>query len=169
MALGPASAPMSIPSANPLEVVEEIVNANEWAFDRANEDELIVEIGGKFCDYRLFFIWRDDVSALHFTCVFETKAPAQRRRDVHDLLVMVNEKMWLGHFDLCHEDGVPMFRHTILLRGARGASVEQLEDLVDVALSECERFYPALQYVCWGGKSAQDALAASMFDTVGEA
>ena len=157
------------PPSNPLDIVEEIVGANEWAFERANEDELVVEITGRFCDYRLFFIWRQDLSALHFTCVFDARVAGTRRGEVHELLARVNEKLWLGHFDLCQEDGVPMYRHTILLRGARGASVEQLEDLVDVALNECERFYPAFQYVVWGGKRASDALSAALFDTVGEA
>jgi hypothetical protein len=36
-------------------------------------------------------------------------------------------------------------------------------------LIDCERFYPAFQYVVWGGKSASDALAAAMIETVGEA
>ncbi len=42
---------------------------------------------------------------------------------------------WLGHFDLLSEEGLPLLRHTIPLRGARGASVEQLEDLLDAAAS----------------------------------
>ena len=62
-----------------------------------------------------------------------------------------------------------MFRHTVPLRGLRRASVEQLEDLVDAAFSECERFFPAFQFVIWGGKSAGEALDAALFETVGEA
>jgi len=62
-----------------------------------------------------------------------------------------------------------VFRHTTLLRGAGGASVEQLEDLVDIALTECERYYPAFQFVIWGGKNPSQAIAAAMLDTVGEA
>ena len=48
-------------------------------------------------------------------------------------------------------------------------SAEQVEDLVDIALSECERFYPAFQLVLWGGKSPLEAIAAAMIDPVGEA
>ena len=77
--------------------------------------------------------------------------------------------LWLGHFGLTQESATPLFRHTIPLRGAPGVSVEQLEDLVDVALNECERFYPALQLVVWGGRSVGDAIAAAHMDTVGEA
>lgn len=156
-------------SPNPLDTIEEIVAANDWAFDRASEDELVVELTGRWCDYRLYFMWRDDVSALHFTCVFDARVPNTRRREVNDLLAMANEKLWIGHFDVSSEDGMPMFRHTVPLRGARGASVEQLEDLVEAAVSECERFYPAFQFAIWGGKSAAEAMAAAMFETVGEA
>jgi hypothetical protein len=62
-----------------------------------------------------------------------------------------------------------MFRHTIPLRGMPGASIEQLEDVVDTALTECERFYPALQLVVWGGRSVSEAIAAAHMDTIGEA
>jgi hypothetical protein len=36
-------------------------------------------------------------------------------------------------------------------------------------LSECERFYPAFQFVVWGGKSPAQAIASAMIDPVGEA
>jgi len=36
------------PAANPLDIVEEIVAANEWPFDRTSEDELVVEITGRW-------------------------------------------------------------------------------------------------------------------------
>lgn len=156
-------------SGNPLDILEELVNANEWRFDRATDEEMLVEIAGKWCDYRLFFQWQEDLSAMYFSCLFDMRAPPQKRVAIAELLALVNEKMWLGHFDLCSDDLVPMFRHTVLLRGAGRVSVEQLEDLVDIAVSECERFFPAFQYVLWGGRTPADAMAAAMIETIGEA
>ena len=46
---------------------------------------------------------------------------------------------------------------------------ELLEDLVDIAVTECERFYPAFQFVIWGGKSPVEAMTAAMLETEGEA
>ena len=51
---------------NPLDLVEELVGHNEWAFDRASTDELAVEIDGRWSGYRLFFLWQQDMGALHF-------------------------------------------------------------------------------------------------------
>ena len=65
---------------------------------------------------------------------------------------------------------MPLFRHSVLLRGTPSASVESLEDMVDIAMTECERFYPAFQFVLWGGKTPTDALAnAAMLECAGEA
>ena len=155
--------------AHPLDLLEEIVGANDWAFDRASHDELAVEIAGRWCDYRLYFLWQEDIGALHFSCLLENRVPVKKRREVSLLMALLNEKMWLGHFDLSSDDGTPMFRHTLLLRGAGQVSVEQMEDLVEIALHESERFFPAFQFVIWGGKSAEDAVNCSLLDVAGEA
>jgi hypothetical protein len=106
---------------------------------------------------------------MHFTCAFDMKVPDAKKVPIFELLGMVNEKLWLGHFGLWEEESVPMFRHTSLLRGTTGPVPEQVEDLIDIAVGECERFYPAFQFVIWGGKSARDAMAASLLETQGEA
>jgi hypothetical protein len=157
------------PTTNPIDLVEEIVLANEWRHDRASDEEMFIEISGRWCEYRLLFMWQREMSALHFSCGFEMKVPRSRRGSVYELLATVNERMWLGHFDLAPSDQSPSFRHGVLLRGAMGASVEQIEDLVDISLTECERFYPAFQFVVWGGKSPEEAIASAMIDPIGEA
>ncbi len=159
----------TVGSANPIDLVEEIVQANEWMHDRATDDEMVVEISGRWCDYRLLFLWQRELNALHFSCAFEMKVPRVRRAAVFELLAVVNERLWLGHFDLACDDHSPAFRQGVLLRGAYGATVEQIEDLVEISLSECERFFPAFQLVVWGGKSAEEAIAAAMIDPIGEA
>jgi hypothetical protein len=154
---------------NPLDIVEEIVAANEWLFERNTSEELVVELSGRWCHYRLFFVWQPLISALQFSCQFDMKVPDGRLPAVHELLAVMNGKLWLGHFEMCTEDNSPLFRHTLLLRGVRGGAVETLEDLVEIALTESERFYPAFQLVIWGGKRAEDALGAAMIETIGQA
>jgi len=102
---------------NPLDVLEELVDANEWRFDRNSAEEMLVELSGRWCDYRLYFIWQEDLSAISFSCIVDLRVPSHRRASFLELLGAVNEKLWLGHFDLGVEEPVPMFRHTILLRG----------------------------------------------------
>lgn len=157
------------PVINPLDLIEQFVVANDWAYDRRSDDELAVEVPGRWCNYSQYFAWREDMGAVHFTCAYDMKVPDSKRAVIYELLAIVNEKLWLGHFGLWEEEGTPMFRHTALLRGTPGLSPEQVEDLMDIAVDECERFYPAFQFVIWGGKSPRDAIAASLLETVGEA
>src|SRR5437899_4999671 len=89
---------------NPIDLVEEIVVANDWAHDRASEEELIVEISGRWCDYRMYFLWQEELSALHFSCGFDMKVPKRRRGPLYELLALANERLWLGHFDLAGGD-----------------------------------------------------------------
>lgn len=156
-------------STNPLDILEQIIAANEWAFERRSDGEMAAEAPGKWCDYGLHFSWSHEISAMAFTCAFDMKVPAEKREKIYELLALANDRLWIGHFGIEAEDGVPVFRHSVLLRGAQGASAESLEDMVDIAITECERFFPAFQFVLWGGKSPSDALAASMLDCVGEA
>jgi hypothetical protein len=95
--------------------------------------------------------------------------PEKRRAALYELLALANERLWIGHFGMDADDGMPVFRHSVLLRGAPGASTESLEDMVDIAITECERFFPAFQFVLWGGKSPADALQAALLECVGEA
>ena len=156
-------------AVNPLDVVEQVIVANEWAFDRRNDSEMAAESPGKWCNYGLYFSWSREISAMHFTCAFDLKVPAQQRTALYELLALANEKLWIGHFGMDSDDGMPLFRHSVLLRGASAASAESLEDMVDIAITECERFYPAFQFVLWGGKTPEDALQAAMLECVGEA
>ena len=158
---------------NPLDVLEQIIAANEWAFERRSEGEMAAEAPGKWCDYGLYFSpGPQEISAMHFSCAFDLKVPPRSAVPgaVFELLAMANEKP----VDRALRDRqrgwrCRVFRHSVLLRGAPGASAESLEDMVDIAITECERFYPAFQFVLWGGKSPADALQAAMLECVGEA
>jgi len=157
------------PQNNPLDVLEELVSANDWAFDRHSEWELLIEVAGRWCGYHMYVVWDRHLNAMVFTCQLDLRVPETRRAAVFELLISVNESLWLGHFDFVADDASTMYRYAIPLRGAPGLSVEQLEDLVDVAMQECERFYPALQLVVWGGRSVAEAVMVARMDTIGQA
>lgn len=156
-------------AAHPIDIIEQIAVANDWPHDRQCDEEIVIDVAGQWADYRLFFTWLDHISAMHFACAFELNIPDSRRGAIYELLAKINEGLSVGHFDLWADRGLPVFRAALLLRGIGGATVEQLEDLVDIGLTESEKFYPAFQYVTWGGKSPDQAVDAALFETVGEA
>src|SRR5436190_5139608 len=157
------------PRVNPLDIVERVAAHHGWPFERAGNEEITIVAEGKWSDYQVSYTWMFDIEALHLACAFELKVPERCRGEVQQLLSLINEQMWVGHFDLWTQDGLIMFRHALLLAGGGEASGGQCEALLATALDACERYFPAFPFVVWAGKPAREALDAAMFETQGEA
>jgi hypothetical protein len=108
------------------------------------------------------------LEALHLACAFDFRATNARLPEVYRLMASINEQLWLGHFDLWRQDGMLLYRNGLLLAGAK-THVGQCEGLLTAALEACERYYQSFQFVLWAGKSADEALAATMLETRGTA
>jgi len=154
---------------SPLDVVERMAAGNNWPFERAGEDEIGLVVTGRWTNYQVSFTWMNDIETLHLACAFDMKVPEPRLADVQKLIGLINEQMWIGHFDVWTQNGVVMFRHALVLAGGVRASGRQCEAVLASALDSCERYFPAFQFVVWAGKSAREAMESAMFETTGEA
>ena len=154
---------------HPLDIVERLASLRDWIFDRAETDEMSVAVSGRWSDYHVAFTWIEDVEALHVACAFDLKVPDRRRTEILTLVSLVNEQLWVGHFDLWSTDSVVMFRHSQLLTGGAAPTQAQCAMMLKSAVDACERYYQAFQFVLWAGKSAREALDAVLFETEGEA
>lgn len=155
--------------SNPLDSVEEILYANDWIFDRMTEDELTVQITGKMGEYKLFFHWQEQYSAMKFVCQYDLDV----KRDAMDMaaktMTSINSGLWLGHFDFREGTEIPCFRHTTLFRGQTQTSgADHIEDLVDIALAECERFYPVFDILSRGVPANDCDLSLALMTVAGE-
>jgi hypothetical protein len=156
-------------TANPVDLIEQIAASHDWAFDRSGEDEITISVSGSWCDYNISLSWMGALEALHLACAFDFKINERPKNDVMRLLALVNEQLWLGHFDLWQSEGVIMYRNALLLTEGMEAGTGQLEAMLAAAVDACERYYQAFQFVIWAGKSPEDAIAAVLFETQGEA
>jgi hypothetical protein len=155
--------------ATPLEVVERLAASNHWPFERTGDDEITLNVTGRWTNYQISFTWMADIEALHLACAFDMKVPELRLNEVQALVALINEQLWIGHFDVWMQNGVVMYRHALVLAGGVAASDRQCEALLASALDACERYYPAFQFVIWAGKGAREAMDSAMFETSGEA
>ncbi len=154
---------------HPVDVVERLAALNEWAFDRADEDEISILVAGVWANYEVAFTWLPDMESLHVSCSFDLKIPPRKRAEVSSLVQLINEQLWLGHFDLWSRDDIVMFRHAHCLAGGARASDLQCRTIVNAALAACEKHYQAFQFVLWAGRGAQESLELAMFETSGNA
>ena len=155
-------------ASNPIDLVEQVAAAHDWATDRNSDDELTLIVAGSWTDYHISLNWRDDLETLHLACAFDFRVPDNRLNEIYRLVAQINEQLWVGHFDVWLQEGLIMFRHGLMLNGAL-ATTHQCEALLGAAFDACERYYQAFQFVVWAGKESREALASTMFETEGQA
>ncbi|BBC74111.1 conserved hypothetical protein [Altererythrobacter sp. B11] len=154
--------------AAPLEMLAQLFQAHGWPCEFVNDDEVCGEVQGSWTTYQLRGIWRPEDRVLQLICLPEIRVPEAKRKAAYELLALINEQLWIGHFDIWSNGGVLLYRHGLMLGdGLLGLSVGQLA--VESAVAECDRFYPAFQFVLWGDKRPREALEAALVDAAGEA
>ena len=155
--------------AAPVDMLAALFEARGWAVEEHTEDEIAGEIQGSWAKYQVKAVWRSMDNVLQLICVPDIRVAKDKRTAAYELLSLVNEQMWLGHFDLWSNGGVIIYRHGVLLSDDGMLSVNQAQALIESAVEDCDRFYPAFQFVLWGDKSPEDALDAALVDAAGEA
>ena len=88
---------------------------------------------------------------------------------MNDLLATINSKLWIGHFAVMAGFNAPAFRHTIMMNGTSEHKARELEDIIEIALGECERFYAAFQFAAFHNMPAQQAMDCALMECVGQA
>lgn len=154
---------------DPLEVVEHVLNAENLPFDRTEEGDLAFSLAGDWKDYELWFAWRPDGDCLQLCCALDLRTPKSRFKAAHELTGLVNRRTWMGHFELWADDGEIVFRHSLALPLGERPTLAQAASMIDAAVEAADRYYPAFDFLIRGGKKAQDAIDACLFETVGTA
>ncbi len=160
--------------AAPIDMLEHVFDANGWAFERSGDEEISTSITGSWATYELRALWREEDRVLQLIARAELVAPDARRAAAYEALGLINEQLWMGHFELWSADGAIIFRHATLLDAADGdaspdLTLGQAEVLVEAAVEEFDRFYPVFQLVLFADKAPAEAMAAALLETVGEA
>ncbi len=155
--------------AAPVEMLSALFDAHGWSFEQVSEDEVTVEIPGSWTTYQLRAIWRQEDCVLQLLCLPEIRVNDDKRPVAYELLAMINEQLWLGHFDMWSQGGMLLYRHGLMLGDDGMLSIDMAQMAIESAVAECDRFYPAFQFVLWGDKSSREALDAALVDAVGEA
>lgn len=154
--------------ADPLDVVEHVLTAENLPFDRTEDGDLAFALTGDWKDYELWFAWRPEGDCLQLCLSMDLSTPEADRAAARELIAAINPRVWLGHFELWDE-GEIIFRHGMALMSGDQPSLAQAAAMIDVAVEAADRFFPAFSFMLQGAKSPTEAVAACMFETVGEA
>ncbi len=153
----------------PLDVFEGVMADCDWACERASPDELTAAVQGSWSAYQVRLVWRPEDQVLQLVCMVDMRVPEAKRQGMYETLGLINERLWLGHFEMWATDGDLLYRHATAIDPDIGITPGQAELLIQAAIAECERFYPVFQFVLWAGKRPIEAIELAMLETAGEA
>ena len=154
---------------DPLDVVEHVLSAENLDFDRTDDGDLAFALAGDWKDYELWFAWRPEADCLQLCLSLDMQAGVERRGEAFELLSLINQRVWLGHFEMWADEGEIIFRHAMAMPSGDRPTLAQAASMIDAAVEAADRFYPAFDFLIRAGKSPDDAMAACMFETVGQA
>jgi hypothetical protein len=167
--MAPTQASIDLTLAHPIDLVTRFVVRQDWLVQKQDQDAVLAEIPGRWSDYQLAVSWQDGEETMLVVCRIDMRADRAQLGELAMLAALLNQQLYIGHLALDMSSCELELRHTLALRGAGGATPEQVEDVVDIMLGECEQVYPAIYQVVSGALNAGDAAAAVMMITEGEA
>lgn len=168
MALFDSSFPIADDLA-PIDMLSAIFQARGWLCDGGQVDEIACEVPGSWGKYQLRASYHSDDNTMHLLCVPDIRVSADKMAPFYELIARINEMMWLGHFDLWSKTALLSYRHSVLLSDGGHLGLDQAQTLIEHAMNECDRFYPAFQFVLWSDKTPQQALDDALIEAAGEA
>ena len=134
--------------SNPLDAVEDLFRSYEWSFDRFSNDKLSVQVTGQYDSYDVTMTWDELSNCLQFIACYRFPVEAENYSLAAEALLKINARLWLGHFVISQDNYLPALRHTCLFRGFfHSSGAEQIEDLIDIAIQEAEKFYPVFDWL----------------------
>jgi hypothetical protein len=154
---------------HPIDVAEHVASQHEWEFDRVAEDQMAMELTGRWASYGITLAWCAGDETLRLLLTFDMEPPPDRLPALYELINAVNDRCWAGAFAWWGEEGVMTFRYGLMLAGDQIAAPEQIDMMIHAALMSAERFFPAFQLVLWDNQSPQAALTCAIDEAYGRA
>lgn len=157
------------PDQGVFDVIETALESSGWQFERDGQEAVHCIAPSRWGEMGGLFACRRTPSAVHFSLTVDAKPQAARRAVISELIMMMNERLWLGHFDFWADDNVIIFRHALPLADRMYPTSGEISATLAAGLEAVDRFVPAFNFVVWAGKTPAEAIEAVMFETDGEA
>jgi hypothetical protein len=129
----------------PLDIAEQIAINREWAHERSDEYNLVINKVGTWTMYKILV--EDNEDRLRFRCAFDFACPMFAKFEVYRLLNMLNQSISPGA--VCYNgDSEYLEYHSDLdFSDMRPVSSEEIERSISGMVDVLEQFYPCFQSI----------------------
>jgi hypothetical protein len=160
--------PDAYSDVDPIDITQTIAEAHDWEFDRIGDDQIALAVEGRWRSYQITLAHSEADETLRLIATFELDPGEARLPPVLELMNLVNDSCWAGAFTWWSEEKMIVWRYGLVLSGQQAAP-EQIDAMISIAVTACERFYPAFQLVGWGDKSPAEAMHVAIAEAYGTA
>lgn len=143
---------------NPIDDIECLFAHRQHSTERRNRNEVVVEITGRWDNMLLFFAWEEKMRCLHISCLINLEPEYVNLPNIFELLALLNEDLWVGYFSYWEEARMPIFKHSVFVEDNELNFTDKISQLLNIALTECERAYPVFHAVLKQNISPRKAL-----------
>ncbi len=154
--------------AESLDSAEAVLVSESRPFERV-DNEIHFSASISYTELHGHISVREDKSSFGFAYIFEQKVPQNKRADVAALICLLNEALWIGHFEINTAEDNILWRYTISLIARNDPEPAEIAAIMAAGVEACEKFYPAFNFMLWAGKTPEQAAQAALFETAGEA
>ena len=154
---------------HPIDIVEHLAAHNDWDFDRVADDQIAMSVEAQWRTYSITLAWSAYDETLRLICTFEMEPPQERLPELYDVLNRTNDMCWAGAFTYWPPQKLMVYRYGLVLAGGQCAGPEQIDTLINTAVTSAERFYPAFQLVAWTDRTPEDAMQVAIAKAYGRA
>ncbi len=143
---------------NPIDDIEYLFVERQHSTERRNNHEVVVEISGKWDNMLFFFAWEEEMHCLHISCMINIEPENIYLPSIFELLALLNEDLWVGYFSYWEEVRMPVFKHSVIIDEKDTNIIVKLQQILNIAITECERAYPVFHAVFKQNISPRKAL-----------
>ena len=105
---------LSREDAAPIDMIENYYAAHGWDHQR-HDDEVVATVKGSWTQYELRALWREEDSVLQFLAFPDIRVTDDDRRGaIYEAIGLINEQLWIGHFELWSSSGIVLYRHAAM-------------------------------------------------------
>ena len=154
---------------HPIDIVENLAAFHDWDFDRISDEQIAMAVEGQWRTYSITLAWSAYDETLRLVCTFEMDPPAEKLPVLYQLLNDMNDQCWTGAFTYWPEQKLMVYRYGLVLAGGQDASAQQIDTMINAAVTNAERYYPAVQLAVWGDQTPRQALQVAIAEAYGHA
>lgn len=154
---------------HPIDLVEHIAEHHAWEFDRIHDDQIAMVVAGQWRTYAITLAWSGYDETLRLICTYEMEPPEHRIPALFEALNTINDRCWAGSFTWWPEQQMMVYRYGLIMAGDQIAGPDQIDTMINAAVSACEQYYPAIQMVTWAERSPEDAVQIAIGGAYGRA